>query len=604
MSSDGTAGGGLPGMGPRRVQVLSLAVAGLVTVVAANLLTWQNAPYSAPVWLMIELPGVSFVVSGLVLGLLRPGRSISTHMGVVGCAWNVGTLQASDHPALFAIGYVGFFVPLVAFTHMVLALPDGRLTRGERRNITAQYVTAVLLQVLNLARDSTPEPEMWGRHELGQAGSFWGWLGNGMMLMFVVISAGQVVRKWRRSGGPGRREYALVWTSVLGVGVVTGGTAVLYLVGVTWMDRQRLGVAFMLSVLIMPIAVVAGLLRSHLARLEVARLVVRLDKAVEPEEVQAALADALGDPGLEVRFPLSGSEGYVGVDGRPVPAVFPADQVVTAVERQGRVLAVLVHDPALRQQRALVESAVAAARLSLDNARLYAVQHAQLEEIRESRARVVVASDAERVRIQRDLHDGVQHKLLAMAMFLSHARDHLSGDAPRDDLPGGEHRMVRHLETLGGMMREAIRELRDLAEDICPPALAEQGLAVAMESVAERAPVPMVVDIPSARWPEHVERVAYFVVTEALANVYKHARAGKVTVHVADAPLWLVVTVRDDGVGGADPDRGSGLRGLHDRVGALGGTLRIDSVQGSGTTLVATLPIGTDENRRGIPPLA
>jgi len=568
--------------------VISLAVAGLLIALAANLLTWQNAPYAGPAWLMIELPGVSFVVSGLVLGLLRPGRSISTHIGIVGCAWNVGTLQAAGSPVLFAIGYVLFFVPLVAFTHMVLALPDGRLTRGERRNITAQYVTAVLLQVINLARDRTPEPEMWGRHELSQAGSFWGWLGNGMMLVFVVVSAGQVVRKWRRSGGPGRREYALVWTSVLGVGVVTGGTAVLYLVGVTWMDRQRLGVAFMLSVLIMPVAVVAGLLRSHLARLEVARLVVRLDQAVEPAEVQAALADALGDPGLELRFPLSDSQGFVGVDGRPVPPLPRAGQVTTAVERQGRVLAVLVHDPALRQQRPLVESVVAAARLSLDNARLYAVQHAQLEEIRESRARVVVASDAERVRIQRDLHDGVQHKLLAMAMFLGQARDNLPG---RDHPPGRGHRMARYLDTLGEMMREVIRELRDLAVDICPPALAEQGLAVAMESVAERAPVPIVVDIPSARWPEHVERVAYFVVTEALANVYKHARAGKVTVHVADEPSWLVVSVRDDGLGGADPGKGSGIRGLHDRVGALGGTLRIDSAQGSGTTLVATLPI-------------
>ncbi|REE95037.1 histidine kinase [Thermomonospora umbrina] len=584
VSSDAALGDGLPGRRTRPVRALCLAAAGLLVALVVTLLTWRNAPYRAPVWLMIELPGVSFVISGLVLGLRRPGRSVGTHMAVVGCTWYAGALQASDHQVLFVIGYLLFFLPLVAFTHMVLALPDGRLTRGERLNVTAQYVAAVLLQGVNLLRDGTPEPEMWGRHEASQAGSFWGWLGNGMMLAFVVISVGQVMRKWRRSGGPQRREYTLVWTSVLGVGAVTGATAVLYLVGVSWIDRQRLGAAFGLSVLVMPVAVAAGLLRARLARLEVARLVVRLDRAVEPAEVQAALSRALGDPGLELRFPLPDGEGHVGVDGRPVPSPTHPGRATTAVERQGRVLAVLVHDPALRQQRSLIESVVAAARLSLDNARLYAAQHAQLEQIRESRARVVVASDAERVRIQRDLHDGVQHKLLTIGVFLGQARDDL---VARDD---GDAGPARRLDTLGDMVREVIRDLRDLAENICPPALAEQGLAAAMESVAERAPLPVMVDIPPTRWPEHVERVAYFVVTEALANAYKHARAGKVTVHVADEPLRLIVTVRDDGLGGADPDKGSGLRGLHDRVGALAGTLVIDSAPGSGTTLVATLP--------------
>ncbi|WP_205648275.1 sensor histidine kinase [Actinomadura rubteroloni] len=577
MSSDGTLGGGRR---TRPVRALALAAAGLLTALVVTLLTWHDAPYRAPVWLMIELPGVSFTVSGLVLGLRRPGRSVGPHMAVVGCVWYAGALQASDHRALFVVGYVLFFLPLVAFTHMVLALPDGRLTRGERLNVAGQYVTAVLLQAVNLLREGTPEPEMWGRHSEDQAGSFWSWLGNGMMLGFVVVSAGQVIRKWRRSGGPERREFTLVWASVLGVGAVTGGTAVLYLVGVSWFDRQRLGAAFGLSVLVMPVAVAVGLLRARLARLEVARLVVRLDRAVEPAEVRDALARALGDPGLELHFPLPDG-GFVGVDGRTVPSLIRPGQATTAVERQGRVLAVLVHDPALRQQRSLVESVVAAARLSLDNARLYAAQHAQLEEIRESRARVVVASDAERARIQRDLHDGVQHKLLALGLFFGRARDGLS------DRDGG---LARHLDALGGMIREVVRDLRDLAEDICPPALAEQGLAVALESVAERAPLPVVVDVPPTRWPEHVERVAYFVVTEALANVYKHAGAGEVAVHVADEPLRLVVTVRDDGLGGADPDKGSGLRGLQDRVGALGGTLAIDSVRDSGTTLIATLP--------------
>ncbi|MFG2004556.1 sensor histidine kinase [Spirillospora sp. NPDC048911] len=577
MSSDDTLSAGPRG---GRARAISLAVAGVLVALVVNALTWGDAPYGMSAWLLVELPGVSFTVCGLVLSLRRRGNGIGPRMAVVGCVWYAGTLQASHDPIVFRLGYVLFFVPLVTFVHMVLALPDGRLARDERVNVAAQYVTAVGLQVIQLLYAGSPQPEMWGDNP--QPVSAWGRLGNTMMILFAVVSIAQVVRKWRRAGRPGRREYALVWASVLGVGLVIAASAALYLIGVGWLDRQRLGLAFILSVLVLPVAVAAGLLRTRLARLEVADLVVRLDKAVEPAEVRSAIARALGDPGLDLRFPLPDGTGYVGVDGRPAPLPADAGRARTAVARQGRVLAVLLHDPELHRQRTLVDSVVAAAGLSLDNARLYAAQHAQLEQIRDSRARVVVAADAERARIQRDLHDGVQHKLLTIALCFGQARDHLA-DAG--------HSTARDLETISGMMREVIRDLRDVAEDICPPALTEQGLAVAMETVAERAPLPVVADVPVRRWPGHVERAAYFVIAEALANVYKHARAGKATVHVADEPRRLIVTVSDDGVGGAEPGKGTGLRGLQDRVSALGGSLSVGDAPGSGTRLIAVLPI-------------
>jgi signal transduction histidine kinase len=260
-------------------------------------------------------------------------------------------------------------------------------------------------------------------------------------------------------------------------------------------------------------------------------------------------------------------------DGRVTELPAPDGRATTAVVRDGETLAVLVHDPALCGQRSLVDAVVAAARLALDNARLHAAHRAQLHELHASRARIVVAADAERRRIQRDLHDGVQHKLLAIAMLVERAR-----------------RDPARLGAVASALTEVIGELRALSEGIYPPVLTEEGLAGAVERLAEGAPLPVYADVDRARLSEHVERAAYFVITEALANVYKHANASEARVRVDRGERGLVVEVSDDGVGGADPDRGTGLHGLHDRVGALNGTFRVYSVRSAGTRVVAELP--------------
>lgn len=216
-----------------------------------------------------------------------------------------------------------------------------------------------------------------------------------------------------------------------------------------------------------------------------------------------------------------------------------------------------------------------------------------MEQLRASRARLVLAGDRERHRLQRDLHDGVQHRLLAVSMQVDRAR------AARED--DSTSSTGAPLAAAAAELREVIRDLRRLAEGIHPPVLTDQGLAAAVEVLAERAPLPVTVSAPRRRWPEPVERAGYFVITEALANAYKHAGADEVSVLVAGDDLRLVVSVRDNGVGGIGvPDdstwdtgtaaTGSGLRGLRDRVSALGGTLRVHSPAGAGTEIIADLP--------------
>jgi signal transduction histidine kinase len=225
---------------------------------------------------------------------------------------------------------------------------------------------------------------------------------------------------------------------------------------------------------------------------------------------------------------------------------------------------------------------VAASRLALDNARLVAGQRAALTEVRDSRTRLVVAADDERRRIQRDLHDGLQHDLLALSMLVQRAQAMLAADrAP-----------TAELGLVARRLPEVVQDLRRLTEGIHPAALTEQGLAAALETLAERAPMPLIVNVVGGRWPESVERVAYFVVAEALANVYKHAQAGHARVDIVERSGRLVVSVADDGTGGADSQPGGGLSGLQDRVAAVAGSMHVASSSGGGTTIVAELPCG------------
>jgi signal transduction histidine kinase len=211
------------------------------------------------------------------------------------------------------------------------------------------------------------------------------------------------------------------------------------------------------------------------------------------------------------------------------------------------------------------------------------IEAARTEELRASRARIVDAADAARRKIERDLHDGAQQRLVSMALEVRIARTRAEGDPTST---------AAFLEHLGEELSQASAELRELARGIHPAVLTERGLAPAIAALAARAPVPVeVVELPDDRLPSVVETTAYFTVAEALTNVAKYAEASRATVRLARAEDSLVVEISDDGVGGARASAGSGLSGLRDRLGACDGTLAIDSPPGAGTLVRAVLPL-------------
>jgi signal transduction histidine kinase len=329
-----------------------------------------------------------------------------------------------------------------------------------------------------------------------------------------------------------------------------------------------------------PVAFLVGLLRMRLHRGAVAGLVVELGSLPSPVRLRAAIARCLGDRSLGLAFWLPGEGRYVDADGEPVDPVAGSGQAVTVLEHDGKRLAALVHDRALLDEPELLDAVGAAAGLALQNARLQAELRAQLVEVRASRARIVAAGDAERRRLERDLHDGAQQRLLGIRLALQLARGRLA-----DDGAAVEALLVEaDVEVVG-----ALAELRALARGIHPAILTEEGLAPALAGLARRAPVPVEVRVCGERLPAAVEATAYFVAAEALANIVKHAQASCASVQVARNNGRLAVAVADDGHGGADP-AGTGLRGLRDRVEALDGQLHVDSPPGGGTRIRAEIP--------------
>jgi signal transduction histidine kinase len=297
--------------------------------------------------------------------------------------------------------------------------------------------------------------------------------------------------------------------------------------------------------------------------------------------VREALAERLGDRTLAIAYWLPERRLFVDERGHPVALPEPGtSKAWTAVEHHGNRVAAIIHDAQLQARPEFVEAAAAGAVLALDNERLKADLNARLQELRASRRRIVEATVEARRRLERDLHDGAQQRLVSMSLDLQLLRARLT-DEP----------VLELLDSAVATLGEAQTELRELARGIHPPMLADRGLAPALEALAQRSTVPVELDLRlNGRLPRQVETAGYFVVAEALTNVIKYACAthARLTVSNAGAVLWL--EVGDDGVGGADPANGSGLRGLSDRVAALDGELVIDSPIGDGTRVTARIP--------------
>lgn len=312
------------------------------------------------------------------------------------------------------------------------------------------------------------------------------------------------------------------------------------------------------------------------------RLLHDVPERPTPEQAQAGLRRAVSDPTLLLLLWDPERVAYVDVHGRPSrPPSDSGGRITTYVGYDDRPLAALVHDVSVLDAPDLLDAVVGAARIGLAKDRLQAELEAKIEELHASRARLVEAGDAERRRLERDLHDGAQQRLVTLALTLRLAETRV-----RSDPEAALTLLARAREEL----TVALDELRELARGIHPAVLTEHGVAAAVRGVAARSPLPVELSLElDGRLPEPVEVAAYYLVSEALTNAIKHAHASAIDVSLRSADGTAIVEVRDDGEGGAD-DRGSGLRGLADRVEALGGRLEVESRAGCGTTVRAEIP--------------
>jgi signal transduction histidine kinase len=298
-----------------------------------------------------------------------------------------------------------------------------------------------------------------------------------------------------------------------------------------------------------------------------------------PEATGEVMAEAIGDPGLELFFWLPAEQVHVDASGRAVEELPTAGGARTPVRRGGLQLATVVHDRALGERPDLLESVIEAAGLAIEIARLRVEVRRRLAEVEESRTRIVTAGYEERRRLERDLHDGAQQRLVSIGLALRNVQSRLPTPSPE----------AAELNATVEEVADAIEELRELARGVRPAGL-DDGLSPALRELASRSPLHTNVDATEERFEDKLETAAYFVASEALANAAKHAHASHVTLSTARRNGHLVVCIRDDGVGGAVRSEGSGLAGMTDRVAALGGSLSVDSRPDRGTIVTAELP--------------
>ena len=392
-----------------------------------------------------------------------------------------------------------------------------------------------------------------------------------------TLTAVILAQRWRAASAPGRRALNPMLWGTLQYAILT---VLLVPLGFGLADGRPDKPAFW-SFALIPVGVLIGMLRTRQHHSVVADLMVELRAQPGPEELRALLARTLGDPSLELAFWLPDRRIYVDAAGSPKPLDEDDGRRVSVLrDDSDEPLAALVYDPALLEDPKLLGAVSAAAQFALENSRLQAELRARLHDVRESRARLVTATDAERRRIERNLHDGAQQTLLGLRLAVRLARNRAGDPQALDTL----------LADIDEELQGAVEELRTLARGVHPPILSEEGLEPALAALARHAAIPTQVscDCPQ-RLPAPVETAAYYVAAEALANVHKHAHASRARIDVALADGRAVIEVSDDGRGGADP-QGSGLRGLRDRVEALDGTLGILSTPTTGTRVRAEIP--------------
>jgi signal transduction histidine kinase len=575
--------------------VVAGIVAGLFGILAAAInpynATWVNLVVYTPIAVAV---GWSFLFVGLIAGRRRPENRVGLLMSIFGLIWFAYVLSWIHSPVPYYLGDAFRWAFLVVLGHLYIVYPRGRpagkLERGALAAIYVWFAFAVLSEtptndpISQGCRQCLPNPfyipgTAWlnpATTAISQAGI--------TLLAFAVL--GIFFWHWRQASAPLRRAMTpAAWAALPVLGVVIA----LQLEARGLLSAQVLAVLTpieWLTYAVLPVGLLVGVLRTRLGRAAVTDFVIELNRIPTRTSLRDSLARALGDPSLELAFALPGGE-YVDTLGTTVILPSPGSgRAVTSIESAGRPLAALIHDPAIDEEDPeLVAAAGSAARLALENERLQAEVRASLEEVRASRARILEAADAERKRLERDIHDGAQQRLVALGIALRMARDQAATHA--------DEALVKDLDGATSQLKQALSELRDLAQGIHPAVLSRAGIGPALRVLAELSPIPVEVkDVPTARYPESVEAAVYFVVSEALTNTAKHSGAGRVEVSVRQQDDRLLVDVQDDGLGGAAAGNGSGLIGMADRVSVLGGKLEIASPSAAGTLVHAEIPCG------------
>jgi signal transduction histidine kinase len=526
---------------------------------------------------------LSFVCSGLVAWWRRPESRLGPLMMIAGFLTSLSALSLLNEPLLFTVGVGLDLVPFPLFLHVFLAFPTGRLRNtGERLLVGAGYFAAVGLQIVALMLGGFSPDNVLAVTDAPAAAAT---LFDIQLLAIAAMALAGIavlVARRRTSGPARRRSLALLIDSFM------LALAMIALLGVTavfapeWSGSLTVQRVMFFTIGLAPLVFLIALLDERLGRSAVGELMVELHASPSPATLPEALGRALNDPSVRLAYWLPQFGSWADENGRAVrlPAADDGSRVATLIEHDGELTAALIHDPALSDERELLDGVAAAAAIALENGRLHAELQAGLDEVRGSRERVIEAEQQERKRLERNLHDGAQQRLIALRLELARLGTRLDDPESRARLDGAREEIAISLE-----------ELRDVARGLHPAVLSGHGLKVALESLAAGSTVPVRLTVGvDGRLDESLEVAAFYVVSEGLANVGKHAQAAGATVDVARLNGQLVVEVVDDGVGGADLDRGFGIRGLADRVEALGGRLQVWTPRGGGTRVRAELP--------------
>jgi signal transduction histidine kinase len=522
----------------------------------------------------------------------HPRNRVGILLVAAGLVWFLPELSNPGVGSRFAftLGLVGFVATAPIVAHVALAYPRGRLgSTLDRLLVASAYAGSILL--LGLFPTALFDPVAQGCHQcpsnlilvrgdqrLVDGLDHWGIrLGLVWTIALLLLMAWRLLRSSR---------------SILPLVGPVLVPAAFYILLVAWeflhsLDRgilstdrfdQRIWRYEAAALFFLALGVGWGLLRGARTRASVARLVVDLGRSPRPGGVRDALAQALGDSSLELAYVRDNDDGYVSAEGSRVEIETGPGRTTTPLLREGQPFAILTHSQALLDDPGLLGEAVSAARLAVANERLQALVRAQLEDLRASRARIIESGDAERRKLELDLHDGAQQRLVGLSLALELLRSH-AGTEPDSDI-------VARIGVAQEELRQALSELRDVAHGIHPAVLSDEGLAAAVETLAERSQVRIVLGaLPAQRLPAPVEAAAYFAIAEAV----KGAEAD-VAVDVVHDDDWLVTVVRRPTFA-TNPHIVARFTEIADRVGALDGHLDVETDSGD-TVIRAEIPCG------------